>query len=188
MTEIELKAHVYNRDELERRLNEFARYEDSVIRDDVYYKSDDVTKPSLRIRKETRDKGITYLITYKRKELKTDGNGVSIEVNNEMECSVSDPQVLEAFLLDARYHVHLSKHKEVKDWIYHVNSKTSATIELCAVPPLGDFIEIEILSDRDDQDTINNCRSILLNILSQAGIPEKDIEDRYYSDLLKSKI
>ena len=187
MTEIEIKAHVYDRNRVVKKLNEFAIYEDSVIRDDVYYKTENSSKPGIRLRKETRDRGIEYLITYKRKENRIGEDGLCIEVNNELETSIADPTVLAAFLIDSGYKAYLTKHKEVKDWIYQIDETTKATLELCAVPPLGDFLEIEVLSEKNDEDTVSSVRDKLKFLLSKAEIPERDIEDRYYSEMLNSK-
>ena len=38
MTEIELKAHVYNREELLQKLNTFAEFKKTVIKNDTYYR------------------------------------------------------------------------------------------------------------------------------------------------------
>ena len=185
MTEIELKAHVYDRKKTVENLNSFAKYEDSVIRDDIYYKNESNGKPSIRIRNENRDSGKDCLITYKRKEIRTGDDGVKIEVNNEMETFIGDPEPLKAFLEDAGYTVSLKKHKEVQDWSFITEDGKKATLELCSVPPLGDFLEIEILSPVNDEKTVSETHKTLKMLLSRAGIPEKDIEERYYSEMLR---
>jgi adenylate cyclase class 2 len=205
MTEIELKAHVDNRTQLISTLNTFSTFEGMVIRDDTYYKKDGI---SIRIREETQssqeadgnagDK--TYLVTYKRKELRTDATGTSIEVNDEKECEVSSPEALVAFLTDTGYTISLTKHKEVMDWnlplAITLDASTlqklppqiqtlSATLELCAVPPLGDFLEIEILSPVHDETTVSMLHKVLEIMLEKTGIPQDRIEKRYYSEMLK---
>ena len=61
-----------------------------------------------------------------------------------------------------------------------------ATLELCKVEKLGDFIEIEILSVTNNAETTEKIQSELKRLLSRCGIPEKDIESRYYSEMLNA--
>ncbi|MBQ5384876.1 MAG: hypothetical protein IIU46_10570, partial [Treponema sp.] len=135
-------------------------------------------------------KPLRTLLTYKRKELR-EQNKTVIEVNDEKECEISDPAVLETFLQDAGFSVVLKKHKEVMDWTFPVESGNgipeglSVTFELCAVPPLGDFLEIEILSPTDEPDLVARLREKIECYLEKTGIPKEKIEPRYYSELLK---
>jgi len=194
MTEIEIKAHVEDRAALEQKLSSFAKYEGSVIRDDTYYKKDGI---SIRIRKETTEQKSDYLLTYKRKEQRTDSTGTTIEVNDEKECSISTPEPLVAFLEDTGYTISLKKHKEVKDWCLDLsdvlkkhslqstkNFSYKATFELCKVPPLGDFLEIEILSPTAEENIVNALHKELEELLQKAGIPKSKVEKKYYSELM----
>ena len=195
MTEIELKAHVEDRTTLEQKLNSFAKYKGSVIRDDTYYKKDGI---SIRLRKETTDLKTDYLLTYKRKEQRTDGTGTTIEVNDEKECTISSPEPLFAFLEDTGYSISLKKHKEVKDWSLELpdvlpeqtenNFSYTATFELCKVPPLGDFLEIEIISPVSDEKTVAAIHKKLEELLDKTGISLDKIEKRYYSEMLSEVI
>ena len=123
MTEIEIKAHVDNRDELIERLNSIATYTCCIQRDDFYWGKNDSDKNKIRIRKETgvpndpRETRPETLVTYKRKELRATEQGATIEVNDEKECTISNPEPIEAFLSDTGYKVVLKKHKSVMDWI-----------------------------------------------------------------------
>lgn len=192
MTEIELKAHVDDRNALIELLNKKAVYKGRVCRDDEYYGKSANDKHKIRIRRETTDTEQTYLVTYKRKELRTDQNGTTIEVNDENECSVSSPDALTTFLLDTGYNVQLKKHKDVMDWELEVPTsegtaqKLTATFELCAVPPLGDFLEIEILSPCSDPESVAKVHTKLEELLSMTGIPKERIETRYYSEMLRA--
>ena len=227
MTEIELKAHVDNRTALIERLNSFATYEGAVTRDDTYYASSKKKGSiKIRIRRETRTgsssiaaigstNAVTWLVTYKRKETRTDEKtGTIIEVNDEKECQVSSPEPLVAFLMDTGYFVDLQKHKEVQDWTLPLpaalltgdalvekngctpkaDTPLAATFELCAVPPLGDFLEIEVLAPlantpetkADDEKTVARIHHELELLLEKAGIPSSRIENRYYSEMLKA--
>lgn len=181
MTEIEIKARVTDRAATEAALDGMAEFKGSVTRDDAYWKKDGV---QIRIRKETCGDGTeSTLLTYKRKELRAEYGSV-MEVNDEQECAISRAEPLEAFLKDAGFSVALRKHKDVKAWRH----SSGATLELCAVPPLGDFLEIEILSAEGDDSTVSGARKILLGLLKDTGIPESRIEGRYYSELLKETL
>lgn len=196
MTEIELKAHVDDRASLIEVLNAKAVYTGRVLRDDEYYGKSSTDTHKIRIRKETRDErgclpGETFLVTYKRKEIRTDADGTAVEVNDEKECSVSSPDVIKAFLTDTGYSIQLKKHKDVMDWelIIPANElvpeRLIATFELCAVPPLGNFLEIEILSPYNDEVSVSKIQKKLEELLEMTGIPKSKIEKRYYSEMLK---
>ncbi len=180
MNEIELKARVKDPSHVESMLNSFAEFKASVIREDLYFANDKINSRKIRIRKETSDSGTRWLLTYKKKENVTGQNGISTEVNNEMETTIEDPAVLEQYFLDSGFHVAVKKRKEVRDWAYE-----NATIELCNVPPLGWFLEIEILSESDKPDVVAQAQDKLHEILMKSGLSDSDIENRYYSDLLK---
>ena len=186
MFEVELKAHVDNRKALIDKINTFAKYSGYVKRDDYYWGKGTV---KIRIRKQTNldnsentshDKADNcILLTYKRKELRPDSNGNSIEVNDEKETVIDDAVPLESFLQDAGFTITLNKVKEVMDWEYD-----GATLELCNVKGLGDFLEIEIMSPSDDKKCIAKLRNKLLTILDKTCIDRSRIEDRYYSEML----
>ena len=191
MTEIELKAHVFDREKLIENLNSFAEYEKTVTKDDTYFhlekKSAGKNYISARIRKQTEktENGAktTNFLTYKKKELKTDSKGISIEVNDEKETEISNAEAVEILFSDIGFAPALKKHKEVMIF----SAKTAqgnANLELCNVEKLGDFIEIEILSAKDDPKTVEKIQSELKILLSKCGIPEKNIKNRYYSELL----
>ncbi len=174
MFEIELKAHVKDKNALKEKLNSFAVYKNSLVRDDQYFSKD---KIKVRLRKESNltDKTDTFILTYKQKETLSD-----TEVNDEKECTLSSPDAFLSFINDAGFKIELTKHKEVESWTY-----LGATIELCNVPPLGDFIEIEILSSSNDTKIVETAQQKLHDILKMCDIPLSEIENRYYSQMLK---
>ena len=193
MYEVELKAHVADKEAVISRLYGFARYLGAVQKSDVYYAKDGCKR--VRLRTETPytpnvapllpDGGEApqkpcALFTYKRKELRTDADGTTIEVNDEKECELSDAAPVEAFLRDSGFTVALEKHKNVLGF-----QCEQVHIELCEVPPLGDFLELETLSETDDAVQIETLRKSLLTMLAKAGISETQIETRYYSDMLR---
>ncbi len=192
MFEIELKAHLQDRNSLLKLLPSFATFAGSVRRDDTYYNffTPENKKIAARIRIETpvEAPGISLpnpvkpaiLLTYKRKEIKTDSSGTSIEINDEKECSLSDRETLEALLLDTGYKFSHSKTKSVIDFKYK-----DATIEVVNIEKLGDFVEIEILSPSNDDETVKKYQEELKSILAKCNIDSSQIEERYYSDMLR---
>ena len=191
MTEVELKAHVDDREGLKKKLDAFAHFEHSVSRDDRYWGMEGVKHKKIRVRHEKYDDGRqSVLLTYKKKEKRLE-NGVPIEVNDERECEMTDSLPLESFLEDHGFNILVKKHKDVMDWTKEVPSHgvipsgLFATFELCTVPPLGDFLEIEVLSPSDDDKLVAQLRELLEQYLRDLGIPKEKIEGRYYSDMLK---
>lgn len=209
MYEIELKAHVEDRSAVARALDSFADYAGALIKRDIYYRlplacvpADTERSPSkrtdakvrsenaekkthigCRIRKtvyeETGETKITF--TYKRKELRKDADDIAIEVNDEKECMLSETDAIESFIEDAGGRISHIKEKIIKEW-YAETEAGAAHIELCTVPPLGDFLEIEVLS-KDDAQTESAKRAIL-SIFKNCGIDESAIESRYYNDMI----
>lgn len=189
MFEIELKAHVYDRDHTVSLINSFADYHGTTVKDDTYYH---FTKPedsrlTCRIRHElytfpdntTRCQDV---LTYKSKERRTDSNGNSYEVNEENESVISDPEAVKKLLIDTGYNEAYTKHKDVMQWNC-ITDYGEAHIELCNVPPLGDFLEIEILTETCDNESA--VRDELKKLIIRSGIPLENIEEKYYSELLK---
>lgn len=195
MTEIELKAHVFDRAKLIQTLKEFAVYEQTVFKDDTYYhlatektQQNGKNYISVRIRKETKktENGneTTNYLTYKKKELITGKDGPSTEVNDEKETKISNPESVETLLKDIGFTPAQKKQKEVTAYVTQTVSG-KATLELCNIHKLGDFLEIEILSEKNDAETIQKIQRELKNLLFKCGIPEKDIEKRYYNEMLE---
>lgn len=56
-------------------------------------------------------------------------------------------------------------------------------LELCNIPQLGDFLEIEIVTETCTNE--DGIRDRLKSLIEQSGIPLSNIEERYYSELLK---
>lgn len=188
-----MKAHVKDRNEVIKKLNSFADFLGRVVRDDTYWFNG---KTKVRIR---REKEITsenkigkeiILLTYKKKENRISAEGNAMEVNEEHECELSSSEAIETFLTDSGFFVDLKKHKNVLDWKYSFTLPQSGqtiqvTLELCTVPPLGDFLEVEVLSEKDDRDFTESVRKELENLIVLSGIEKSQIENRYYSEMLR---
>lgn len=192
MYEIELKAHVQDRRETIKNLEKFASFYGAVEKYDSYYENTVNGKTiKVRIRKEmpfsTEEvdyspniaTGKSVVFTYKQKELHSE-NGIPIEVNNEHETFLSDAEPVESFLADTGFTPSLTKHKIVLSWQFD-----GALLELCSVDRLGDFIEIEILTETNDTHQVEQAQARLRKLLSKCGVSEYQIEKRYYSQMLE---
>lgn len=185
MYEIEIKAHVNDRHKVQTILDSFAVYVGSCHKKDVYFKNN-CNNLQIRIRDQenfsvqSTEPKKTTLVTYKRKaRLKTDG---TMEVNQEEEFTINNRESFMVFLQDAGFIPVLEKEKKVSTWKYeHV------LIEVCTIPLLGDFIEMEVLSETKDKKTLEAIHNRFLLILKKCNISETEIEDKFYSELLGEK-
>lgn len=181
MYEIELKARVDDRAAVIAALNAFALPCGTTEKHDTYYALQRGEQTvTARIRSESSADGARILLTYKRKERRVTADGTATEVNDERECTLSAREAVEALLADSGFSVSLTKTKRAMQWRYD-----GALFELCAVPPLGDFLEIEMLSQTDDEDMIRHIQERLKTLLAKAGVPAEKIENRYYRDMLR---
>lgn len=198
--EIELKAHVDDRKNVMEILNQLGKYLGHTKKSDDYYHfplAQGKTAPdgrdflSARIRKEEltldgKRESCCYF-TYKRKENKTGEDGTKIEVNEENEIKCQDVSALEVFFADLGAEIDLHKSKDVEQWeVLFEGEKAHA--ELCTVPPLGDFLEIEIIKNQNDQETVKKLKDIIIRIFEKCGLGKDKIEERYYRDMLKNGV
>lgn len=123
------------------------------------------------------------LLTYKRKETRTLQDGTSTEVNEENECTLSDALAIEKLFSDIGFAPSYTKEKFAESW-YVQTSAGEAHIELCEVPPLGYFLEMEIMAQNNDIATVDAARTALYTLLEKCGVEKSAIEPRYYSELL----
>jgi adenylate cyclase class 2 len=178
--EIELKAGISEPEVLKKVL--IGKYGDftAINKDDIYYRYP--SSQLVRLRRENN----TNCITVKKKKLI---NG--IEVNDELEFNVDDGGGFLSFLNLTGAEEYLSKVKRG----YRFTSSAGVVIELCEVSTLGWFIEIEKVISIPEEYTgtevetelIEDAKKIILGILSSIGIPESQLEHRYYSELLLGK-
>lgn len=192
MFEIEQKAWVRDRKTVIERLNSFAEYQCYLEKDDTYYKfpvEKDGKPVSIRIRKEKIKKNGTEtfenLFTYKKKEIRLSEDGSSIEVNLENEFSFSDSEPFEMFIKDLNGDVSFRKTKITECWHYKTPFGV-ANIELCTVPPLGDFLEIEIVTEQENPEIIENIKKLQEELFIKSGISLTELEPRFYSVLIQN--
>lgn len=181
MYEIEIKAWVDDVKKTKEILNSFAKYKGHLIKTDEYWKNINGNKPlTVRFRTETfedinkKNVFTKSYFTYKRKELRE-----TTEVNEEFETEIQNINPIKQLLLDIEFSLFKIKQKDVEQWIFE-----NATLELCNVKTLGNFLEIEILSEKNDEETIEKSKEKLLKILDKANISRDEIETRYYNEML----
>lgn len=211
MVEIELKARVADPQALVQNLELWADFKRCCLKSDVYW-GDSRRQVQLRVRRERLlftlaevfgteewlwpfcgvagmgDREVLrplvrgpcgtekIFATYKKKQVVDD----SCEVNQEQEFRVDKGEPLEAFLQDAGFSVVLRKEKLSATWMWG-----DCGIELCHIPELGDFLELEIIRDSADGQEVADCQRQLREVLEQCGIGEEAVEPRFYDQLLE---
>ncbi|WP_304224642.1 class IV adenylate cyclase [Gracilinema caldarium] len=181
-TEIELKAWVNDPKQVKDIIETFAEPLGSYVKEDSYWlpladiSSDprEQKRGSLGSGVRIRQENGQVLVTLKRKEVQE-----GVEINDELEFSVSSASDFESFLQFLGFAPWIRKHKEGEAWRWQ-----NITIELSLVQNLGWFAELEILAESPDPQTLEHARKSLLNCLEKIGIPETNIESRYYTELL----
>ena len=183
VTEIELKAKVENSEALRILLIKKAEYLGKFEKEDTYWTLPRVLDPvptRLRIRMEKRtlpdgrEESLT-IATYKTKELRA-----NIEINDEREFAVNPASEFEEFLTLMGLKPDIKKRK--LGWAF---SRDGIKAELTEVKGLGWFVELEILTDNKEENTINEGKKRLLDFLSELGIEKKALETRFYTEMLR---
>ena len=200
MYEIELKAWVDDVPTTENKINEFAKYIGLTEKHDTYWRKKN-TEIGIRIRQET---GKPIIATWKEKNLKDS----SVEINTEREFVIGSTEftnetipndknaesfknaldTFESFLKTSDFEISLQKYKSTKTWHYQTEEFNLITIEISYVEFLGYFIEIEILSEKNDDGTVTKAQKELHETLQKCGISKDRIETRYYWQLLKGEV
>lgn len=187
-TEVEIKAWVDDMKALRERVAARYAHAGSYVKEDVYYRlpgdGAGTGAPSQRaggqgayagaIEFRLRIDSGEAIVTAKRKSI-VDG----VEVNDEMEYTVSDPAAFERFAEYLGAAVFSRKRKTGDRY-----KAGAATIELSHVDRLGDFIEIERLVESDDPALISQADREVRRLLDELGIPASKVEPRYYVDML----
>lgn len=174
-TEIELKVWIDDVSYMENRLNESMVYTGEYIKRDEYWTNEALDMGNgIRLREENEG---PCIVNWKRKEIRGD-----IEVNDEHEFSVSSRSELERLLADIGFHPWIRKIKRGKAF-----RKNSILAELSNIEGLGSFLELEILTDTDDEACVSRARDELYRCLDFLRIEHSKIETRYYTDMLKNK-
>ena len=174
--EIELKARVENPEAVKKHLSDSYGVCELIKKYDIYYQYPSGQLSRLRVEDGKN------CVTLKRKKTE---NG--IEINDELEFFVDDG---EAFLEFLRMTGAVEYIRKIKTGYRYaaVAGDDAVTVELCEVSTLGWFIEIEKVIGGSGaeitEDDIEYAQKLILKVLHETGIPEQDIEKRYYSEML----
>ena len=199
MYEIELKAWVDDIPATENKINEFAKYIGLTEKHDTYWRKKN-TEVGIRIRQET---GKPIIATWKEKNLRQN----DFELNTEREFVIGSTEftnetipndknaesfknaldTFEDFLKTSDFEISLQKYKSTKTWHHNTEEFNLITIEISYVEFLGHFIEIEILSEKNDDETVAKAQNCLHQTLQKCGISKEKIETRFYWQLLKER-
>jgi adenylate cyclase class 2 len=187
-TEIELKAHVHDAGSLKKILFSRGIFERAYIKEDSYWVSPEgKLLKELRIRKDREIEGEIpknerFIVTYKAKRLES-----GVEINDEREFLIDNTEAFEELLRRLGFKPGIRKRKE--GWAFRFPGTAAAeipvTAELSELEGLGWFIELEIIAEDESRETVDTGRKRLLSLLESLGSGEDQIEDRYYSDMLK---
>jgi len=123
-----------------------------------------------------RQMGDVYWVTYKNKSLEG-----SLEVNDEVEFTVSDPIPFTQMMEALGYREFLFKEKKGLQF-----GRDNWLIEISHITGLGDFVEVECLLQDPDQAAVIKADHEILEIFKILEISHQDIESRYFSQLLLS--
>ncbi len=176
MKEVEVKAKLRNKDKVVKKLQDLGcDLSEEIIQTDKVFAPNDVTNlptgrnlPFLRIR-ESKDK---YLLTLKIPQ----SNSLD---KYEQETYVTDPAALENIILRIGFKLMVTIRKYRRKCTYN-------SWEICVdkVEGLGDFVEVEQLSEDGDSEKI---QSELFNFLKTLGIEDADREHFGYDVLIWQK-
>jgi adenylate cyclase class 2 len=174
--EVELKAHLDDPRVIQVQIEALMAISAAQIisRRDTYYLS---LGQHVRLREE-EDK---ITVTTKIRHIK-DG----VEINDEAEFSVGADQAeaLDRFFGSLGYEIDCVKTKQGLSYCYRCEEDLPpVTIEVIDVPPLGWFIEAEILLE--DETESERAHTVLLSLFDQLGIDHAKIEGRPYLALLR---
>ena len=190
MYEVELKAWLDNKLETENKLRNFATFDGLFFKQDTYYHLDS-KNITVRIREEVIHSPNNLpkkqiLVTYKEKKYHKAFDKTSYEVNLENEFTISEKKSFEKILIDSGYHISLKKTKNTASYYFtEETSNKTFHIELCTIPPIGDFIEIESLTENNSKKNTKQLKKTMISILESLNIQKSKIEKKTYKDLLK---
>jgi adenylate cyclase class 2 len=199
--EIELKARLGDYVPVKERLSDLGDYCRSYTKSDAYWLQSNHRLPvtdrqfppsGVRVRRESSldAEGAAeaaaaeiVLVTYKTKEISG-----GIEVNDEREFTVSNGAVFEELL--ERLGLHPDIRKEKQGWAWNIPSQADGQspilAELSQVAGLGWFLELEIIADNNDEQTVEESRKRLLALLEKLEIPAEQIESKPYTMMLSA--
>ncbi len=174
--EIELKARIQRRDEVESRLSSFMHYIGPIDKLDEYWEvSNASSENSSGFRFRVRHELDRITITFKEKTF--DGN---VEVNHEFEFRIEGESAFKAFIEKMHAHLIYQKQKKGSGW----EDGTGLIAEVVEVSSLGLFLEVEYISNSLATCEQQEAKSRLYKVIDLCDIPRSALEPRPYSQLL----
>ncbi len=173
MVEIEIKAHVARIDEVRKQLAPLATYQKAIDRHDSYYSIETTAgRHTFRLRQE----GAETRCTMKQRRLER-----GLEINQEVEFMVSEPDHFAHFMRQLGAHLFIQKDKIGESWRWQ-----DYTVELVTVKDIGCFIEIEYLveAEKFSQQQQLAVERDFHRLLTLLNIEKGHIEPRRYIELL----
>jgi predicted adenylyl cyclase CyaB len=181
MIVVELKARLRDRAAALAAVSSFARSEGEVDKADEYWREPGAVGTRSARGFRIRTEGGASVVNFKTK--RSEGG---VEINRESEFDVSDRATFIEFLRRLGCESDYAKRK--RGFAFRAGGDAdcpdAATIEVLEVQGLGDFIEIEILLEREEPVALARAQRELRALLARAGVSESDIEGRFYSELL----
>lgn len=172
--EVELKAWVADRAGVEQQLHELCTFQRNFRKEDVYYQAAqpeaDGVPQQLRLRRD----GERAMVAFKDKVIRS-----GLEVSNEHEFSVGDTDAFNELLLRLGCTVYLRKTKTGSQF-----DCDGLSVELCDVEGLGTFVEIEYVSEEEDEQSVTDAELRIRALLERLGVDRERIEARPYAELL----
>ncbi len=169
--EVELKAWLVNRAEIEMQVAQLGTFKKETLKEDVYFRfKDDLAAVNhYRLRQEEGQNTVTF----KHRNI-MDG----IEINDETEFGVDDAQAF--FKFAARFGFEPFVVKRKKSRVYQVGR---ANVEFNEVEHLGHFIEIEIICYAESELLLT--RTEIARLFNQVGVAADALEPRPYTYLIQ---
>ncbi len=195
MIEVEVKARVADLDAARARVEaEGGRFLGEATKRDLYYgpggkrpQDVDLARDAVfRLRNDGIGADDRWHVTAKVRELE-DG----VEVNREIEFPLA-AEAAAGFRELAQYlgfRPFIVKRKVARRYALSLEDGTEATVELCRVDPVGDFVEVELLLD-DSASTaaVKAAQGAVRALLTRRLlVPAAAIEPRHYNDLLRAR-
>lgn len=181
MIEVELKARLRDRAAALAAVSAFARAVGPVAKSDEYWHEPGWRNDRLSRGFRLRAEGGASVVNFKSKRVEG-----GIEINRESEFAVSDRGAFIEFARRLGCEPSYAKRKRGLAFSAPVEGSGpgAATIEILEVQGLGDFIEIEILVEEGKPEALAEAARGIRALLARSGVPDSDIEPRFYSELL----
>ena len=186
MYEVELKANLYKPEEVIRKLEVLsANSYEEVHYEDVYFAPDDQfiqEEQELRIRKKTHidTNKVSVVLTYKDRPF-----DIASKSKPEYEAGLSDFEDGLVLLKQLGFKIDVRFEKWCKNYSIHFQNETIA-VTIAEIPQLEHpYMEVECKT-KSIRDT-GKLLGLLKAFLKEVGIHEEEIDNSYYTELVKKK-